>query len=151
MFDLAWGEILIIAVVAILVVGPKDLPRLMKGIGEWVGKARRMAAHFQSGVDEMIRQAELEDLRKDLNTIRRDLKAPLAMDPRTTTTPPPDNLMVSLGETPAASAPLPLPGPIEGPIAPPAPAPVQAPVQAPETTPEAADAPKVTPPRAVNE
>lgn len=121
MFDLGWGEILVIAVVAILVVGPKDLPRLMKGVGEWVGKARRMAAHFQSGVDEMIRQAELEDLRKDLNTIRRDLRAPLVMDPRTTTTPPPDNLMVSLGERTETVAPLPLPGPIEGPIAPPAP------------------------------
>ncbi len=137
MFDLGWGEILVIAVVAILVVGPKDLPRLMKGIGEWVGKARRMAAHFQSGVDEMIRQAELEDLRKDLNTIRRDLKAPVVMDPRTTTTPPPDNLMVSLGET---TEPLPLPGPIEGPIAPPAPT----------QTADAAPA-EIAPPKAANE
>ncbi len=135
MFDLGWGEILVIAVVAILVVGPKDLPRLMKGIGEWVAKARRMAAHFQSGVDEMIRQAELEDLRKDLNTIRRDLRAPVIMDPKTTTTPPPDNLMVSLGEQPA---PLPLPGPIEGPIVPPPPAA------------EALPAP-VTPPKAANQ
>ena len=99
MFDLGWSEILVIAVVGILVVGPKDLPRLMKGIGEWVAKARRMASHFQAGVDEMIRQAELEDLRKDLNTIRNDLRAPIVVDPRTTTTPPPDNLMVSLGET----------------------------------------------------
>lgn len=122
MFDLGWSEILVIAVVAILVVGPKDLPRLMKTAGEWMGKARRMASHFQAGVDEMIRQAELEDLRKELNTIRRDLKAPVTMDPRTTTTPPPDNLMVSLGEGEAKPEPLPLPGPIEGPIAPPAPA-----------------------------
>ncbi len=136
MFDLGWGEILVIAVVAILVVGPKDLPRLMKGVGEWVAKARRMAAHFQSGVDEMIRQAELEDLRKDLNTIRRDLRAPVVMDPKTTTTPPPDNLMVSLGEPPA---PLPLPGPIEGPIAPP-----------PPPAAEVAPAP-VTPPKAANQ
>ena len=140
MFDLGWSEILVIAVVGILVVGPKDLPRLMKGIGEWVAKARRMASHFQAGVDEMIRQAELEDLRKDLNTIRRDLRAPLVVDPRTTTTPPPDNLMVSLGEEPTAQppAPLPLPGPIEGPIAPPAP-------QA-----EAGTEP-VTPPKAANQ
>lgn len=136
MFDLGWGEILVIAVVAILVVGPKDLPRLMKGVGEWVGKARRMAAHFQSGVDEMIRQAELEDLRKDLNTIRRDLRAPVVMDPRTTTTPPPDNLMVSLGEK--AVEPLPLPPPAEGPIAPPAPATIAAPAE-------------ITPPKAANQ
>lgn len=136
MFDLGWGEILVIAVVAILVVGPKDLPRLMKGIGEWVGKARKMASHFQAGVDEMIRQAELEDLRKDLNTIRRDLRAPIVMDPRTTTTPPPDNLMVSLGaDTPKEAEPLPLPPPIERPIAPPV----------------VAAEPKIIPPKAANE
>lgn len=136
MFDLGWSEILVIAVVGILVVGPKDLPRLMKTIGEWVAKARRMASHFQSGVDEMIRQAELEDLRKDLNTIRKDLRAPM-MDPRTTTTPPPDNLMVSLGDS-TAPEPLPLPGPIEGPIAPPAPVAVS-------------DEPAVVPPKAANQ
>lgn len=135
MFDLGWSEILVIAVVAILVVGPKDLPRLMKGFGEWVAKARRMASHFQSGVDEMIRQAELEDLRKDLNTIRKDLRAPVVMDPRTTTTPPPDNLMVSLGEKPE---PLPLPAPAVGPIAPPAPAVDATPAE-------------IAPPRAANE
>ncbi len=144
MFDLGWSEILVIAVVAILVVGPKDLPRLMKTAGEWMGKARRMASHFQAGVDEMIRQAELEDLRKELNTIRRDLKAPVTMDPRTTTTPPPDNLMVSLGENEAEAktpAPLPLPGPIEGPIAPPAPPQAEA----------VAVEPKILPPKAANE
>ncbi len=145
MFDLGWSEILVIAVVGILVVGPKDLPRLMKGIGEWVAKARRMASHFQAGVDEMIRQAELEDLRKDLNTIRNDLRAPIVVDPRTTTTPPPDNLMVSLGETAENEkpAPLPLPGPIEGPIAPPAPE-----AAAPENAPESA---RVAPPKAANQ
>lgn len=148
MFDLGWGEILVIAIVAILVVGPKDLPRLMKGIGEWVAKARRMASHFQSGVDEMIRQAELEDLKKDLNTIRRDLRTPITIDPRTTTTPPPDNLMVSLGEEQAKSEPLPLPGPIEGPIAPPAQA--STPVSAP-AAPDDAGAAKMTPPKAANE
>ncbi|HRQ90081.1 MAG TPA: tetratricopeptide repeat protein, partial [Bacteroidia bacterium] len=52
-----------------------------------------MAAHFQSGVDEMIRQAELEDLRKDLGAMKRELRAPVEMDPRTTTTPPPDKMV----------------------------------------------------------
>jgi len=78
MFDLGWSEILVIAVVAILVVGPNDLPRMMRTVGEWVGKMRRMAQHFQAGVDEMIRQSELEDLRKDLKTIHREVNAPLA-------------------------------------------------------------------------
>ncbi|MCC6921118.1 MAG: twin-arginine translocase subunit TatB [Alphaproteobacteria bacterium] len=86
MFDLGWSEILVIAVVAILVVGPNDLPRMMRTIGEWVGKMRRMAQHFQAGVDEMIRQSELEDLRKDLKTIHREVNAPLA--PARVTAPP---------------------------------------------------------------
>jgi sec-independent protein translocase protein TatB len=111
MFDLGWSEILVIAVVAILVVGPKDLPRLMRTVGEWVARARRMAAHFQSGVDEMIRQSELEDLRNDLKAMHRDMNTPVATTtPRISTTPPPDK-MVELDppQTIAPPAPLPLP------------------------------------------
>ncbi|BCW89285.1 Sec-independent protein translocase protein TatB [Alphaproteobacteria bacterium SO-S41] len=132
MFDLAWSEILVIAVVAILVVGPKDLPRMMKTVGQWVGKARRMAAHFQSGVDEMIRQAELEDLRKDLAAMKRDMNAPMRWDPATSTTPPPDHLMVQSDEP--KPAPLPLPPPIEHSILPPAPAEPAPPAATPEKT-----------------
>ena len=106
MFDLGWSEILVIAVIAILVVGPKDLPRLMRTVGEWVAKARRMASHFQSGVDEMIRQSELEDLRKELKSIHRDINTPISSTPYTSTTPPPDK-MVELD--PPKPAPLPLP------------------------------------------
>ena len=112
MFGLDWNEILVIAMVAILVVGPKDLPRLMRTVGQWVAKIRRMASHFQAGVDEMIRQAELEDLRKDLNAMKRDLNRPVEMDPRTTTTPPPANLLVQSdppedAPPPPAAAPAP--------------------------------------------
>lgn len=99
MFDLGWSEILVIAVVAILVVGPKDLPRLMKIVGEWVSKARRMAAHFQSGVDEMIKQAELEDLRKDLHAIRRDAVRPIFPNTPTIHTTPPPSKMIATSES----------------------------------------------------
>lgn len=64
MFGIDSGELLIIAVVALVVIGPKDLPRVMRGIGNFVGKARGMARHFRSGVDNMIRESELADMEK---------------------------------------------------------------------------------------
>jgi sec-independent protein translocase protein TatB len=64
MFGIDSGELLIIAVVALVVIGPKDLPRVMRAIGNFVGKARGMASHFRSGVDTMIRESELADMEK---------------------------------------------------------------------------------------
>lgn len=64
MFGIDSGEILIIAVVALVVIGPKDLPRAMRTIGNFVGRARGMAKHFRAGFDTMIREAELEDMEK---------------------------------------------------------------------------------------
>ena len=64
MFDIGYAEILVIAVVALVVIGPKDLPRVMRTVGQWVGRARGMARHFRSGVDTMIREAELEEMEK---------------------------------------------------------------------------------------
>jgi sec-independent protein translocase protein TatB len=62
MFGIDSGELLIIAVVALVVIGPKDLPRVMRTVGHWVGRARGMARHFRSGLDTMIREAELEEM-----------------------------------------------------------------------------------------
>ena len=64
MFGIDSGELLIIAVVALVVIGPKDLPRVMRTVGHWVGRARGMARHFRTGIDAMVREAELEDLEK---------------------------------------------------------------------------------------
>lgn len=64
MFDVAPSELLLLAVVALVVIGPKDLPRVMRVVGQWVGRARGMARHFRSGIDEMIRQSELEEMEK---------------------------------------------------------------------------------------
>jgi sec-independent protein translocase protein TatB len=64
MFDIATTELLLIAVVALLVIGPKDLPKVMRTVGHWVGRARGMARHFRSGVDAMIREAELEEMER---------------------------------------------------------------------------------------
>lgn len=64
MFDIASGELLLVALVALLVIGPKDLPKVLRFVGNWVGKARNVASQFRSGFDEMVRQAELDELEK---------------------------------------------------------------------------------------
>ena len=64
MFGIDSGEILIIAVVALVVIGPKDLPRAMRTIGNFIGRARGMARHFRSGFDAMMRESELEEMEK---------------------------------------------------------------------------------------
>src|SRR5205085_11304123 len=64
MFGIDSQELLVIAVVALVVIGPKDLPRVMRAIGNFVGQARGMARHFRSGVDNMIRESELADMEK---------------------------------------------------------------------------------------
>jgi sec-independent protein translocase protein TatB len=64
MFDIAPTELLLVAVVALLVIGPKDLPRAMRVVGYWVGKARGVARQFRSGFDTMVREAELAEMEK---------------------------------------------------------------------------------------
>ena len=64
MFDIAPTELLLVAVVALLVIGPKDLPRAMRVVGYWVGKARGVARQFRSGFDAMVREAELAEMEK---------------------------------------------------------------------------------------
>jgi len=72
MFDFFSGpHILILLVVVLVVVGPKDLPRLMHMVGQWAGKARRMANEFKASFDEMARQEELDRLRKELDELRQ--------------------------------------------------------------------------------
>jgi sec-independent protein translocase protein TatB len=72
MFDLSWSHILLVLIVALIVVGPKDLPRLMHTIGRWMGKARAMANEFRKSFDEMARQAELDELRKEIAALRTE-------------------------------------------------------------------------------
>src|SRR5438874_5143160 len=66
LFDIGWPELLLIGVVALVVIGPKDLPRALRVAGFWVRKARTLSREFQSSIDQMIREAELEEIRQDL-------------------------------------------------------------------------------------
>ena len=78
MFDIGWTELLVIAVVAIVVIGPKDLPRVMRMVGQWAGKLKRMSREFQGQFNEALREAELEDVRKDVEAIGKGLKEDVA-------------------------------------------------------------------------
>ncbi len=64
MFDIGAEELLAIVIVAIIVIGPKDMPMAMRTAGRWIGKVRRMSSHFRSGLDAMVREAELEEMEK---------------------------------------------------------------------------------------
>jgi sec-independent protein translocase protein TatB len=72
MMDLSWSHILIVLMVALLVVGPKDLPRLMRMTGRWIAKARGMADQFRKSFDDMARQSELDELRAELESLRHE-------------------------------------------------------------------------------
>ena len=65
MFDIGASELLVIAIVAIIVIGPKELPLAMRTAGRWIAKVRRVSAHFRTGLDAMVREAELEEMDKE--------------------------------------------------------------------------------------
>src|SRR5580658_1355371 len=81
MFDIAWSHLAVIALVALLVIGPKDLPRVLRTVGTWVGKARAVAREFQSSLDQMVRERELENSIDPGGEMERSLKAPLLTAP----------------------------------------------------------------------
>lgn len=71
MFDIAWSEMVLIGAVALVVIGPKDLPKALRTVGQITGKMRRMAGEFQSQFNEAIREAELEEVRRDVEGVKR--------------------------------------------------------------------------------
>ncbi len=67
MFDIGWSELILIGIVALIVIGPKELPGALRTLGQWVGKVRRMASEFQGQFQEAIREAELSELKKEVD------------------------------------------------------------------------------------
>jgi sec-independent protein translocase protein TatB len=111
MFDIGWSELLVIAVVALIVIGPKELPAVLRTVGQWTTKIRRMAGEFQSQFQEALREAEMADLKKhadDLNKAAQSLTKPL--DPSDylgkLDEPPPPPTTSSIPVTKVESAPL---------------------------------------------
>lgn len=104
MFDIGAAELLVIVVVAILVIGPKDMPKAMRTAGRWIGKLRRMSSHFRSGLDEMVRQAEIEEMEEKWSQRNKEIMAkyPTGSEPEGGA---PENLLPSdEGMEPLASA-----------------------------------------------
>jgi sec-independent protein translocase protein TatB len=83
MFDIGWSEMLVIGVVALVVIGPKELPAALKTFAYWMKQARKMAREFQSGVDDLVRQAELDEAKKAVEDARSNLNKEIekAVDP----------------------------------------------------------------------
>jgi sec-independent protein translocase protein TatB len=75
MFDISWTEFLLIGVVALIVIGPKELPAVMRTMGQWTRKVRSMAADFQGQFQEAMREAEMADLKKQVDDVAHDIKS----------------------------------------------------------------------------
>jgi sec-independent protein translocase protein TatB len=71
MFDIGWSEMMVIMLVALVVIGPKDLPRLARNLGQWVAKGRAMAREFQRSLEDMAREAELDDVKREIEKVGR--------------------------------------------------------------------------------
>jgi sec-independent protein translocase protein TatB len=80
MFDIGWSEFVVIGVVALIVIGPKELPAVLRAIGQWTTKIRRMAGEFQSQFQEAMREAEMADLKKSVDELS-DVTKGITADP----------------------------------------------------------------------
>jgi sec-independent protein translocase protein TatB len=81
MFGLNWGEVIVIGIVALIAIGPKELPTVLRTLGQWMGKVRRMANDFQSQFNEALREAEFADLKKHADDISSSVSEIGQIDP----------------------------------------------------------------------
>ncbi|MFL6822399.1 MAG: Sec-independent protein translocase protein TatB [Xanthobacteraceae bacterium] len=81
MFEIGWGELLIIGVVALIAIGPKELPGVLRTLGQWMSKLRRMASEFQSQFHEAMREAEMADLKKQVDDMTSQAQSYASFDP----------------------------------------------------------------------
>jgi sec-independent protein translocase protein TatB len=81
MFDIGWSELLLIGIVALIAIGPKELPGALRTLGQWMAKIRRMAAEFQGQFQEAMREAEIDQLKKDMDDMAAKAKDYTHFDP----------------------------------------------------------------------
>ena len=104
MFDIGWDELLLIGLVALVVIGPKDLPAVLRTLGNWVARARNLAGEFRSHVDEMMREAQVDEMKREFS----DMAHPPELKEIE------DNLMI--GNTPPTATPAPDTAPVPPPV-----------------------------------
>lgn len=127
MFDFSWSHMLVIAIVALVVIGPKELPAVLRTAGQWMGKVRRMAAEFQGQFQEALREAEMADLKQHFDDISTAAKDIPQFDPVATVRNEIQQAtsFSSLSRSPAATVPdTPAAGPVSEPVAADVPGPV---------------------------
>jgi sec-independent protein translocase protein TatB len=81
MFDIGWGELLLIGIVALIAIGPKELPGALRTLGQWMAKLRRMASEFQNQFHEAMREAEMADLKKQVDDLTSQAQSYANFDP----------------------------------------------------------------------
>jgi len=81
MFDIGWGELVVIGVVALIAIGPKELPGVLRSVGQWTGKIRRMASEFQGQFQEAMREAEMADVKKQVDQLTSTVSDYTRFDP----------------------------------------------------------------------
>jgi sec-independent protein translocase protein TatB len=157
MFDIGWSELIIIGVIALIAIGPKELPTVMRSLAHWIGKIKRMAGDFQGQFQEALREAELADLKKQADDLTGSVSDIVNIDPMADT---PKKTSAESADTSAATASEPVDEGIIAapydtaesatPAAAPAPEPAPASEPAPDKTVAAADedlAPAAPPPK----
>ena len=113
MFDIAWSEFMLIGAVALVVIGPKDLPKAMRTVGQAVGKIRRMASEFQGQFNEAMREAELHDLKKQVEDVGGSVSSAMNSDFKPIEMPASTGLDdAALKEAEAKLAAIPAPDPL---------------------------------------
>jgi sec-independent protein translocase protein TatB len=112
MFDIGWGEFVVIGIVALIVIGPKELPGVLRSMGQWVGKIRRMAGEFQGQFQEAMREAEMADLKKDVDEMTSAARGFSNFDPLDTVRKEMDSAMTGTASAPAAAPASTVPPPV---------------------------------------
>src|SRR6516162_4456367 len=107
MFDFSWGELVVIGAVALIVIGPKELPTVLRTLGQWMTKIRRMASEFQGQFQEAMREAEMADLKREIDTATRGFGSHFDDPFDETNRPKPESSTASAPNSGAASAPNP--------------------------------------------
>jgi sec-independent protein translocase protein TatB len=104
MFDFSWGELVVIGAVALIVIGPKELPTVLRTLGQWMTKVRRMASEFQGQFQEAMREAEMADLKREIDTATSGFGSHFDDPFDETNRPKPDSAKPDSSAAPASDA-----------------------------------------------